>query len=39
MPKATLPSTARGWIAALAASFAGFMAGFIVLSFLERKWR
>lgn len=38
MPKATLPTTLKGWVAALVASFVGFVSGFAVLRLLER-WR
>ena len=34
MPKASLPTTWQGWLAALLASMAGFIAGFIVLSMI-----
>lgn len=36
MPKADLPSSWRGWMVALAASFAGFVAGFLVIALLTK---
>lgn len=36
MPKAVLPTTMKGWAAALVASFVGFVSGFVVLRCLER---
>lgn len=39
MPKATLPTTPKGWAAALAASFVGFVGGFFTLTALEKWWK
>lgn len=36
MPKAELPTSAKGWLVALAAAFVGFIAGFIFLSIANR---
>lgn len=36
MPKASLPKTAKGWVAALAASMVGFLSGLAVLHVLDR---
>lgn len=36
MPKASLPSTTLGWIVALAASFVGFIAGFLAIALLTQ---
>lgn len=36
MPKAILPSTTRGWLVALLASFAGFLAGFVTIALCEK---
>lgn len=36
MPKAVLPSSAKGWLVALLASFAGFIAGFVTILLCER---
>lgn len=36
MPKAALPTTAKGWLVALLASFAGFLAGFLTIVLCER---
>jgi hypothetical protein len=34
MPKATLPSTVRGWVVAMLASFIGFIIGFWITNAL-----
>jgi hypothetical protein len=36
MPKAKLPTTLKGWFAALIASLAGLLAGFLTLNVLNR---
>lgn len=36
MPKASLPTTAAGWIVAVATGAVGFIAGFLFLALLER---
>jgi len=36
MPRAKLPTTAKGWLAALVASFVGFVSGFATLNLLQR---
>jgi hypothetical protein len=36
VPKAELPTTPRGWLVALAASFVGFIAGFLAIGLLGR---
>lgn len=36
MPKANLPHTPLGWVIALAASFVGFIAGFLAIALLTR---
>jgi hypothetical protein len=36
MPKAKLPTTAKGWVVALAASLVGFLAGFASLNVMQR---
>lgn len=36
MPHAELPSSLAGWAVAIAASLAGFLAGFVVLVMAER---
>lgn len=37
MPKATLPTSPKGWFVALTASLVGFLAGFITISIMQ-KW-
>lgn len=39
MPKAELPSTFKGWIVALVASFVGFVSGFVTTKVLGEKFR
>jgi hypothetical protein len=36
MPKAELPTSAKGWVVAIATGTVGFLAGFIFLRFLEK---
>lgn len=36
MPKAALPTSSKGWLVALAASFVGFIAGFVTIALLSR---
>jgi hypothetical protein len=36
MPKAQLPTTTRGWLVALVASFVGFIAGFITIALTSK---
>lgn len=36
MPKAALPTSLKGWLIALIASFAGFVAGFLTIALLGR---
>jgi hypothetical protein len=36
MPKAELPHSWAGWLVALASSFAGFIAGFLVIAMLNK---
>lgn len=36
MPKAALPTSARGWLVALLASFVGFIAGFVTIALAGR---
>jgi hypothetical protein len=36
MPRAALPTTLKGWLVALAASFVGLIAGFIAIAVLSR---
>lgn len=36
MPKANLPSSPQGWVAALAASLVGLLAGFWTITILNR---
>lgn len=36
MPRAVLPNSWQGWLVALAASFAGFIAGFLVIALLTK---
>jgi hypothetical protein len=36
MPKAKLPTSTKGWLVALLASFAGFIAGFITIALCEK---
>jgi uncharacterized membrane-anchored protein YhcB (DUF1043 family) len=35
MPRAELPTTARGWLVALVASFVGFISGFVTIRLLQ----
>lgn len=39
MPKAKLPTTAKGWAVALLASFVGFTSGFVTIRVLEKTWK
>lgn len=36
MPKAALPTSVKGWLVALLASFVGFVAGFVTIALCER---
>ena len=36
MPEANLPTSLLGWIVALAASFVGFVSGFVAISCLRK---
>lgn len=36
MPKASLPTSAAGWVVAIATGAVGFLAGFLFLALLER---
>ena len=36
MPEARLPSTVKGWLVALLASFAGLVAGFLTIMLCRR---
>lgn len=36
MPKAELPTSPAGWLVALAASFVGFIAGFLAIATLTK---
>ena len=36
MPKAKLPTTPKGWLVATAASFVGFVSGFLALNVMQR---
>ena len=39
MPKAKLPNSPRGWIAALVSSMVGFIAGLVALNWLNNlRW-
>ena len=35
MPKAELPTSAKGWFVALTASFVGFVSGFLTVKWLS----
>lgn len=35
MPRAELPTTAQGWLTALAAAFVGFIAGFLFIRMIN----
>lgn len=36
MPKAQLPTTAKGWVVALGGSLAGLIAGFVTVNWLGK---